>query len=429
MSIRVKIDSIPYEKREKMSVDLQLKMDASKYSSFGKAQFFDAYEVDGDEIAIPFAYAVCVLGIVKPKTENYTKFDLKFTGSLREPQKIVKDEAISNLNKHGAALISCYPGFGKTLTSIYIASRVRLRTIVIVNKVPLMEQWVEAIENLCPDAKVDIAKPTSGFPSDCDFVIMNAINVSKFPKSSFNSYGTLIVDESHLIMSKVLSQCMFRIHPKYVIGLSATPYRPDGLNKLMDLFFTEHKIVRKLICPHIVYKVNTGFTPTMELNASGKVDWGKVLESQCINDSRNNMIVDIIMRHPDRNFIVISKRTEQSRYIHDRLKDMGESVTILVGSGSAYDKDARILVGNIQKVGVGFNHPKLNAMILASDVEEYFIQYLGRTMRVDERDPNFIKPIVFDLLDNNGILKKHFATRRSTYLEVGGEIKEYKIDF
>ena len=426
MSIRVKIDSIPYEKREKLSVELQLKMDASKYSSFGKAQFFDAYEVDGDDIAIPFAYATGKLGLAKPKTENYQKFQANFTGTLREPQKIVKDEAIKNLNKHGAALISCYPGFGKTLTSIYIASKIRLRTIVIVNKLALMEQWVEAIENLCPEAKVDIAKPKYAFP-DSDFVIINAINVSKFPRDSFNGYGTLIIDESHLIMSKVLSQCMFRIHPKYVIGLSATPYRPDGLNKLMDLFFTEFKIVRKLWCPHTVYKLNTGFVPTMELNASGKVDWGKVLESQCINDDRNNMIVDIILRHPDRNFIVISKRTEQSRYIHDRLKALGETVTILVGSGTVYDKSARILVGNIQKVGVGFNHPDRNALILASDVEEYFIQYLGRTMRIDERDPNFIKPIVFDLLDNNGILKKHFATRRATYLEVGGEIKEYKI--
>ena len=426
MSISVRIDSIPYEKREKMSTELQIKMDAGKYSSFGKSQFFDAYSIEEENIAIPFAYAIGVLGLPKPKTDSYTKFKTCFTGILRDTQVIVKNEAIKNLNTHCATIISCFPGFGKTLTSIYISSRIGLRTIVIINKIPLLDQWVEAIGSLCPDAKVGVATPKNGFP-DSDFVIINAINVSKFPKTAFEKYGTLIIDECHLIMSKVLSQCMFRIHPKYVIGLSATPYRPDGFNKLLDLFFTEFKIIRKLWCPHTVYKINTGFIPTMELNASGKVDWGKLLESQCINDDRNNMIVDIIIKHPERKFIVISKRTEQSKYIHERLTELGEKSTILVGSGSAYDKSARILVGNVQKVGVGFNHPDRNALILASDVEEYFIQYLGRTMRIDERDPNFIKPIVFDLLDNNGILKKHFATRRATYLEVGGEIKEYNI--
>lgn len=427
MSIRVKIDDIPFEKREKMSTDLSLKLEVSKYGSFGKPQYFEAYELDEEYVSVPYAYAVNHLEILKPKSDLYDAFEkkLKFTGSLREPQKIVKDEAIKNLNSYGAALISCYPGFGKTLTSIYIAAKIRLKTIVVVNKIPLMEQWQEAIEKLCPEASVEIVKPSRGFPSGVDFIIINAINVPKFSRLDFSRYGTLIIDESHLIMSKVLSQCMFRIHPRYVLGLSATPYRPDGLNGLMDLYFTEHKIVRKLWCPHTVYRVDTGFTPPVEMAANGKVDWGKILEAQCINDSRNDLIIDIIRKHPDRNFIVISKRTDQSRYIHDKLVELGESATILVGSGSAYDKDARILVGNIQKVGVGFNHPKLNALILASDVEEYFIQYLGRTMRVDERDPNFVKPIVFDLLDNNQILKRHFATRKATYREVGGEIKVY----
>lgn len=426
MSIRSKIDTIPFEKREKMSTDLSLKMEVSKYGSFGKPQYFDAYEIDGDEVCVPFAYAINVMKFPKPKSNSYSQIsDPHFSGSLREPQKIVKDEAIKNLNTYGACLISCYPGFGKTLTSIYIASKIKLRTIVIVNKIPLMEQWHEAIEKLCPNTKCKIIKPGKDFPEDCDFVIINAINVSKFHPSSLTSFGTLIIDESHLIMSKVLSQCMFKIHPKYVIGLSATPYRPDGLNGLMDLYFTEHKIVRKLWCPHIVYKVDTGFTPPVEYASNGKVDWGKILEAQCMNEDRNRLIIDIVLKNKDRNFIIISKRTEQSKYIHDSLRELGESVTILVGSGSDYDKDARILVGNIQKVGVGFNHPKLNALILASDVEEYFIQYLGRTMRIDEKDPNFVKPIVFDLVDNNSILKKHFATRKAVYMEVGGIIKNF----
>ena len=136
MSIRTKIDTIPFEKREKMSLDLSIKLEVSKYGSFGKPQYFDAYEINGDEVSIPFAYAINTMKFPKPKADNYEKIsDPYFSGALREPQKVVKDEAIKNLNSFGACLISCYPGFGKTLTSIYISSKIKLKTIIIVNKI------------------------------------------------------------------------------------------------------------------------------------------------------------------------------------------------------------------------------------------------------------------------------------------------------
>ena len=76
MSIRVKIDDIPFEKREKMSTDLSLKLEVSKYGSFGKPQYFEAYE---DYVSVPYAYAVNQL-----KSDIYDAFEkkLKFTGSV-----------------------------------------------------------------------------------------------------------------------------------------------------------------------------------------------------------------------------------------------------------------------------------------------------------------------------------------------------------
>ena len=120
--------------------------------------------------------------------------------------------------------------------------------------------------------------------------------------------------------------------------------------------------------------------------------------------------------------MVLSKRVEQAQYIYDNLKEKGESVAILVGSETEFDRNARILIGTTGKVGVGFDHAKLDTLLLASDLEEYFIQYLGRVFRRED-----VEPIVFDLVDNNPILKKHFSTRRGIYNEVGGIIKKYII--
>lgn len=427
MSIKVLIDSLPFEKREQISNELQVKLESSKYAAMfnAKPKYIDVYEIEGDNLYLPFAYAVNILKIKKPISSNYAKMDLnvEFVGELRENQKSIKDEAISNLNKHGATIISCYPGFGKTSTSIYIASKIRLKTLIILNRLMLMEQWVSAIKKFCPNASVSCIKPSAKKnDNSSDFIIINAINISKMGQAFFKDVGTVIVDEAHLIMSQVLSQSLHNIFPKYVIGLSATPYRPDGMNALMDFYFTPHKIIRNLYRKHTVYRVDTGLTPEVEYDRNGKVIWGKILESQCLNVERNNLIVNIIQKHPDRIFLVLSKRVEQAQYIYDNLKEKGESVAILVGSETEFDRNARILIGTTGKVGVGFDHAKLDTLLLASDLEEYFIQYLGRVFRRED-----VEPIVFDLVDNNPILKKHFSTRRGIYNEVGGIIKKYII--
>ena len=87
------------------------------------------------------------------------------------------------------------------------------------------------------------------------------------------------------------------------------------------------------------------------------------------------------------------------------------------------DREARILIATGQKCGTGFDHDKLDTLVLASDFEEYFVQYLGRIFR--KRD---IEPIVYDFVDKNGILEKHFKTRKEIYTEHGGTIKQYDIE-
>ena len=86
----------------------------------------------------------------------------------------------------------------------------------------------------------------------------------------------------------------------------------------------------------------------------------------------------------------------------------------------SFDFNSRILVATVQKAGVGFDHPKLDSLIIASDVEEYFIQYLGRVFRTEEGIP-----FIFDILDDFPTLKRHYYTRRQVYLEHGGIIKKF----
>ena len=119
---------------------------------------------------------------------------------------------------------------------------------------------------------------------------------------------------------------------------------------------------------------------------------------------------------------MIVKRVIQGHYLVEKLRERGETVTSLLGSQQEYDVESRVLVGTNSKCGTGFDHPRLDTLLLAGDVEEYFIQYLGRVCRTRE-----VRPIIFDLVDNNPILKRHFNTRRGEYLEVGGTVRNFDI--
>ena len=101
------------------------------------------------------------------------------------------------------------------------------------------------------------------------------------------------------------------------------------------------------------------------------------------------------------------KRVDQGFFLEKKLNELGEKATSLLGSNQKFDISSRVLIGTCSKIGTGFDHPKIDTLLLASDVEEYFIQYLGRCMRTEAG-----VPVIFDLVDNYSLLKKHYNTRK-----------------
>ena len=419
MSISLSIETIPWEVRKNINSDLEIKIE-NKFGA-GPPRYIYPFEIEGENITLPFAYAI-TKKIKRPVRENFLTLNIPFDGILRPEQTEVRKEAIKRLSSTGSVLLSMYCGFGKSSTSMKLACDIGLKTLIIVNKLILIKQWDEGIKTFCPSASVQ-KLTTKSKKDDCDFYIINAQNVEKMGKSFFSDIGTVIVDEAHLIMAETLSRCLEWVHPRYLIGLTATPYRMDGLNSLLDMYFGKYKIVRTLWREHIAYKVSTGFKPTVEQTANGRVNWGVVLDSQANNEERNELIIKLLKYYSKRNFLVLTKRVSQGEYLLKRLEEEGEDVTSLLGSNQEYNVSSRILVGTSSKIGVGFDHPKLDALLLAGDVEQYFVQYLGRVFRTKD-----VKPIIVDLVDDYSLLNKHFNTRRKIYQDHGGEVKNFDMN-
>jgi superfamily II DNA or RNA helicase len=436
MSITLTSEQVSEELEEKIINEVQVKkLDGSNkfgFGGFGKQKEiivrpFKMNDVS-NTVSVPFRWALDnIPHCQRPSRDTFSLIDTKFTTTLRSVQKEIKEECISYLNKKGCVLISLYPGAGKTCLSIYLASKIGLKTLIVCHRLVLMEQWKKAIERFIECPRIGIVKPEKKTEKllhmieNNDFLLINAQNVKKIGKDYFNKVGLVIIDEIHAILAESLSECLYHIHPRYMIGLSATPNRPDGLDKLLDFYFgTDTKISRELYHPHIVYRIDT----SIEYEEDSKTQWSAMITSQCMNESRNNLIVRIIRECKDRCFLVLCKRVDQAKYIASMLMLEDEKVSVMTEGVNDFDENSRIIVSSIQKTGVGFSFDKLDALILASDVEEYFIQYLARVMRTEQ-----VKPIVFDLVDAHRSLKKHFSERKKVYLKAGGVIKDFYKEF
>lgn len=382
---------------------------------------------DQTKAYLPFDWAIHnISNIKRPLREQFTSINIKFNTTLRSSQKEIKDDCISSLNKRGSILISLYPGAGKTCLSIFLASKIGLKTLIICHRLVLIEQWIKAIERFIDNPKIGFVKPSLSSKKleqakNSDFLLVNAQNVKTLGEDFFKDVGLVIIDEIHCILAESLSESLGYVSPRYIVGLSATPNRSDGLDKLLDFYFGENnKIVRELNHPHIVYKIDTG----IEYEEDTKTEWNAMISSQCLHNKRNNLIVNIVLHFKERHFLILCKRVEQAKYIAKALEEEKESVSLMIEDTNDFDQNSRIIVASIQKCGVGFSHDILDSLILASDVEEYFIQYLARVMRTEE-----VNPFVFDLVDNNKSLKRHFSERKKVYQKAGGVIHNFNKEF
>jgi len=426
----------------KMQKDLTKKIEiGNKNYGSNQSKTIHIYLVNEDAenrpCNIPFHYGISLtlkdpsIELDRPSRKVLGTMSRSFHGSLREEQKNCRDQALSLLQSHKSVMLSCFTGFGKTVTAINMSSKIKLKTFIVVPKRPLLGQWEAEILKFIPDASVMVVEPHKIKKLDVsnppDFCIINACNIHKLDKNFIKTYGFVVVDEAHLQMTEKLSENLLHLTPRYLLGITATPYREDGYNVLFDLFFGKEKVQYTLNKKHTVYRVRTGFIPDEEKylkygsNYKTKLDWNGILDEQSKDKKRNQLIINIVSKFKDRVFLILVKRVEHGQLLLTHLEQLGEKVTSLLGKQQNFNKDARILIGTNSKIGTGFDHPRLDTLLAAADMVSYYIQFIGRVMRRKD-----VEPIIFDLVDNHPTLKKHFEKRSKVYRKHGGEIIKYQ---
>lgn len=85
-----------------------------------------------------------------------------------------------------------------TASSIYVISKLGGKTIIVVNKIPLMYQWVDEIKKFLPNVKVGILQGQKNINiENCDIVVAMLQSLSRidYPDIMFDEFNTTILDE------------------------------------------------------------------------------------------------------------------------------------------------------------------------------------------------------------------------------------------
>ncbi len=433
MSVIVPISSLTPTVIKKLDKDLHVKSIVQPLKTQVSSKLVEAFDTfsEGKYATIPFNYYYHHLeNIERIPNEEFKPISLKFEGNLLPRQKEVKDECIEILNRTGSVVLSLHTGFGKTVMAIYLASKIKLQTVIICHRKIIMDQWIQSINKYIPTATVRVLgeKMKRGYKGpeeqDVDFLICNVINIPKKDRNYFKNFGLVVIDEIHTICTESFSRGLLYLFPDYIIGLSATPFRSDGMDRLIEIFCGPEIIYRKLYRPFNAYKIKTGFKPKTELNVSGTLDWNSVLQDQAINKDRNNLIANLCRYFINRNILVLVKRKEHAEILKNMLLQYGEDVDMFTGDSKECNYNCRILVATYSISGTGFDHARLDMLIGAADVLENFTQYIGRIFRRDD-----VSAIYIDLVDEMSTIKKHSLERLKICKELGAEVKDFEKSF
>lgn len=343
--------------------------------------------------------------------------DIKINSEPREYQKIAINEIHQELLKNGSCIACLYTGWGKTFAGLYIASLLGVKTIILVNKESLMQQWKEQIEkflNICPG--IIQGKNTETSENICIGMIQS-ISMKDYSQDIFKDFSFAIYDETHHYCSKVFSNVFYKIGAKYNLGLTATLKRADRLEYTLEWFLNKPAVNIQLLViePEIhVHSFDDHDENIIKFLPNGKVN--SPASITCITNikKRNDYILNLIKECyiSNRKILVLSDRKSHCEEIYNCLSDY--SVGLYYGGMKNEElkksNECRIIVATYQMASEGYDNPELDTLILASpkgNVE----QAVGRILR--KKNENF--PLVIDINDTISIFKNWFRKRHMLY--------------
>jgi len=268
-------------------------------------KIFPVYRESDKKIYVPRYFGEELFGPAKViKITEGDDINLEFKGTLRDYQIPVVNKFINYVKRREteSGLLELPCAWGKTSASLHICCQIKKKTLVIVHKEFLMNQWIERISQFIPSAKVGKIQGQIIDIDNKDIVIcmLQSLVLKEYPSTLFDCFGFTIIDEVHHISSETFSNALFKIVTKYMLGLSATMIRKDGTTKVFKMFLGEvvEKVERKdehnVQVRAITFKTNDNEFNETVLDWKGNPQISTMISKLCSYSKRTEFIIKIL---------------------------------------------------------------------------------------------------------------------------------------
>lgn len=404
---------------------------------------FKVYLENTNKLYLPRFYGLNkVDNKILNKLSNPKRINVKFKGKLRDIQKEPIKKCLETFKNIGGGILSLPCGFGKTCCGCYLVSKMKTKTLVIVNKGFLVDQWKERIQQFLPKAKIGKIQQKIVDIENKDIVIgmLQSIAKRKYDKNVFDSFGLVILDECHTVPSKVFSKALQKLNSKYMLGLSATPTRKDGLTKVLkwyigDIIYKYDKLDTRfnVNVERYIYKNDKDIKYCKEcLLYTKKPNIAKMITNIVECHYRNKLIINLLFKKykEKRKILILSGRRKHLEELNKLIekKKKGISGFYMGGMKENELKESEtkpIIFGTYSMASTGMDISGLNTLILASPMST-IEQSVGRILRKKNKD---FDPIVIDICDIFSTFYNQINKRKKFYLKKKYNIISYDVNY
>ena len=353
--------------------------------------------------------------------------NLTFQGALRDYQIPIAKAYLNHVSKGGGGLLELYCGAGKTDLTISLIGDINKKTLIIVHKEFLMNQWIERINKYYPTARIGKIQGQVIDIDNKDIVLcmLQSLSMKDYPSTMFDSFGFTIIDEVHHISSEVFSCALFKLVTKYMLGLSATMNRKDGTTKVFKMFLGEvvYKLERSkddnVMVRGITYQINDDEYNELELDFRGQTAASKMLSKICNYNRRSEFIIkvlkDMILENPKQQIMIIASYKNILKYMFDAINHHNIcSVGYYVGGmkeAALKDSESKqVVLATYSMASEGLDIKTLTTLFMITPMTN-IEQSVGRILRQKHE----ISPIVVDIIDTHANFQRQWAKRKIFY--------------
>jgi superfamily II DNA or RNA helicase len=406
---------------------------------------FPVFRENANKMYLPRFYGIQRYGVPhRSEIQSGDDINVTFDKPLRDYQEDIvkvymnyvnKDLCTNSNIKGSGGILDIYTGSGKTVMSIKIISLLKKKTLIIVHKEFLMNQWIERIEEFLTGAKIGKIQGPVFDVEGKDIVIgmVQTLYDKEYPPDAFSSFGLTIIDEVHRIGSEQFSKTLFKTITPYMLGVSATVERKDKLTKVLYMFIGEKIYSIKRDADDTVnvrgihYKSNdTEFNET-EVDFRGMPKYSTMITKLCEYGPRSDFIIrvisDLVNENNSSQIMVLCHNRSLLTYLYDGIVHRGFATVGYYVGGMKQDKlqqteSKQIVLATYAMAAEALDIKTLSTLVMITPKTD-ITQSVGRILRMKHENP-----IIVDIIDNHDLFKNQWNQRKRFYKKNSYRIME-----